>query len=79
MDGLRHMIEDGPTCPACVFCDERIDGPMEKYGETPMHPECFAKLNEGAAPLEDQPVESISEDELDYAYQKFYGFGHLGG
>lgn len=76
MDGLRHLIEDGPTCPACVFCDERISGPMKMYGDTPMHPECFAKLNEDMASIDVEPPESISEDELEYAYQNYYGFGH---
>lgn len=75
MVDARYLIEDeSPSCPACVFCDERFDGPMKMYGNTPMHPECFAKLNVDMAPLDDEPVKSITEDDLDLAYQRFYGF-----
>jgi hypothetical protein len=76
MDTLRHLIEDSPTCPACCFCDERIDGPMELYGGTPMHPECYDKLGAEMNSLDDPPQDTISEDELEYAYQSHYGFGH---
>jgi hypothetical protein len=83
MNNLHHLIEDGsPSCPACTFCDEPINGPMKMYGSTPMHPECHEKLSVEMASLEDEPTEcrhdrprDLSEDDLDYAYQKHYGFG----
>ena len=91
MNNLHHLIEDGsPSCPACTFCEEPINGPMKMYGSTPLHPECHEKLNAEMITLEDilhpqvphkyptstpQVLGSHSEDELDYAYQSYYGFG----
>jgi hypothetical protein len=49
---------------------------MELYGGTPMHPECYDKLGAEMNSLDDPPQDTISEDELEYAYQSHYGFGH---
>lgn len=83
MNNLHHLIEDGsPSCPACTFCEEPINGPMKMYGSTPMHPECHEKLSVEMASLDGEPSKDPAGtpqeeelDYLDYAYQSYYGFG----
>lgn len=77
MEDLRYLIEDGaPTCPACVFCDERINGEMTLYGGTPMHKECYEKLGEEMAPLDEGPaIPQMTSTELDDAMEHAYGRG----
>lgn len=67
---LSHLIEDPNTNAVCSFCGETIDGPVETYGHTQMHTKCYRQFGE------ELDCSTVGDDELDYAYQRYYGFGH---
>lgn len=83
---LDHVISDGCSSAICPYCDEPIvDGQTEKYGGLLLHAACYVKLGEDftllhaecvklSEDLSREPIEVPSEDELDYAYGRYYGF-----
>lgn len=82
-----HLIRDICSDAICPYCDERItSGPTEHYGSHLMHAECYQKFGEELHALDESehnapkiPVKACSsrpsDDDLEYAYQRYYGFG----
>lgn len=76
----KHLIEDPPHA-ICPYCDEPITtGPTENYGGMLLHKECFedyGRDQDYEARCEDDSRDYIpTEGELEYDYQRYYGYGH---
>lgn len=70
LNEFDHVITDGATPVVCSKCGSLItDGPVERYGDMLLHVSCRRDI------LDELAREEFSEDDVEFAYQKHYGFG----
>ena len=71
----KHLINDIHSDAVCQYCNAAItDGPTENCGGSLIHSECYRLLMSEPNGETPEPTEP-TDDDMEYAYQRYYGFG----